>query len=398
MSALDAVLGLGAALLAVPAAVYAVQCLLGSLLPDRVVDADGELPARTVVLVPAHDEELGIAETVRGLVDAVRSGLEERGEVVVVADNCSDQTAALAREAGARVLVRDEPARRGKGFAIAHAVAALAESPPDVVVLVDADCRTTPGALHHLALRANATDRPVQADYILQPPADPTPTSGISGLAVLVKNRVRPRGMRRLGLPCQLTGAGMAMRFPTLRDAPATGADIVEDMVLGAELALRGRPPLSTSRAEVWSELPADRDAAKGQRRRWEHGHLATMARYAPRLLLHGLAKLSRNRVAMGLDLLVPPMALLVLATTTWAGAAAIAASYGHPAWPLWTALGALGAVVVSTLAAWAAHGRHTLPLRHLLLAPLYVFWKAPLYLAFFLRRGQRSWNRTARG
>lgn len=397
MSAVEAVLGLGAALLAAPALVYALQCLAGSLLPDRDDDADGDLPAQTIVIVPAHDEEAGVGETVRGLVEAVAEGLEGRGEVLVVADNCQDETATRAREAGARVLTRDEPERRGKGFAIDHGVAAIGAAPPEVVVLVDADCRVTPASLRHLVLRAAATDRPVQADYILRPPPTPTPRSGISGLAVLVKNRVRPRGMRRLGLPCQLTGSGMAMRYTTLHEAPPAGEDIVEDMVLGVELALQGRAPTSTSRAEVWSELPADRGAATGQRRRWEHGHIATMLRYAPRLLLRGLAERSLHRFAMGLDLLVPPLALLVLATAAWAGTCAAALGTAPISWPLGLALGALGAVMLGTLVAWAAHGRRTLPLRHLLFVPLYVLWKVPLYLAFFLRRGQRSWNRTAR-
>ena len=130
---------------------------------------------------------------------------------------------------------------------------------------------------------------------------------------------------------------------------------------------------------------------------RWPSALAASAARVAPD---PEAAAVEPSSVFMLTSITKPAtaMALLVLATTTWAGAAAIAASYGHPAWPLWISLGALGAVVVSTLAAWAAHGRHTLPLRHLLLAPLYVLWKAPLYLAFFLRRGQRSWNRTARG
>ena len=397
MSAVDAVLGLGATLLAVPATVYALQCIAGSLLPDRRRDPDDELPERTVVLVPAHDEEVVVADTVRGLVHAVARGLDGRGEVLVVADNCQDATAARARDAGARVLERNDPDRRGKGFAIAFGARALEQTPPDVVVLVDADCRTTPAALRHLALRAAAGERPVQADYILQPPPNPTPTSGISGLAVLVKNRVRPRGMRRLGLPCQLTGSGMAMRYTTLRGAPETGADIVEDMVLGVELALQGRPPTSTSAAEVWSQLPAGRSAAAGQRRRWEHGHLATMLRYAPRLLLHGLAKLSPHRLALALDLLVPPMALLVLATTTWAACCWSAHLLGSATWPLWISGSALAAVALGTLTAWAVHGRRTLPLRHLVFVPIYVLWKVPLYLAFFLRKGQRSWNRTAR-
>ena len=397
MIALELLLGLLATALAVPACVYLVECICGSLLPDRRNLPGTELPERTTVIVPAHNEELGIADTVAGLVHAVREGLEGRGEVVVVADNCTDNTAELARAAGAEVLERVDPDRRGKGHAIAHGVAAQAAAPPDLVILVDADCRTTAASIRNLTLEASTQQRPVQADYVMAPPKDPTPTSRISGLAVILYNKVRPRGLRRLGLPCQLTGSGIAVRYTTLVSAPSTGSNIVEDMALGIEMALQGRPPMSTSSAEVWAELPDQRDAAIGQRRRWEHGRLATIWTYAPRLIALGILRCSPALLAMGLDLLIPPIALLVLATAALGAACYGATLLGCASWPLWVAVSTLAAIAVATTTAWAVHGRKVLPVRHLLYIPLYILWKVPLYVAFFARKGQRSWNRTAR-
>ena len=60
--------------------------------------------------------------------------------LLLVADNCSDDTAILARAAGADVIERDEPARRGKIFALGFAREALAADPPEIVLIVDADC------------------------------------------------------------------------------------------------------------------------------------------------------------------------------------------------------------------------------------------------------------------
>ena len=125
MSVVEVVLAIGSAFLAIPAAVFTVQCLAGSLLPDRRRAAHGETPARTVVMIPAHDEELGIVGTVACLTEAVREGLGGRGEVLVIADNCTDATAKLAEQAGARVLERVDPDRRGKGFAISYGAEAL---------------------------------------------------------------------------------------------------------------------------------------------------------------------------------------------------------------------------------------------------------------------------------
>ena len=94
--------------------------------------------------------------------------------------------------------------------ALAFGIDHLEVNPPDVVIVVDADCRLTPGSVDALLARATRTERPVQADNVLQP-AERTPLSMISALATLVRNRVRPRGLRRLGQPCHLTGTGMAL-------------------------------------------------------------------------------------------------------------------------------------------------------------------------------------------
>ena len=95
-------------------AFFAVELMAG-LRPLRMGRADRQVP-RTAIVVPAHDEEGVIAETVSGLLAAAPNAL-----VLVVADNCTDGTAAAARKGGAEVLLRDEPGRRGKGFALAAA-------------------------------------------------------------------------------------------------------------------------------------------------------------------------------------------------------------------------------------------------------------------------------------
>lgn len=397
-SAFDVVMLLCSAILAVPALVFTLQCLFGSVLPERHTCQRGAVPAHTVVLVPAHDEEHGIGATVAGLVKAVASELCGQGEVIVIADNCSDNTARIAEDAGAKVLERCDPSRRGKGYAISFAAEALSGSPPDVVVLVDADCYMTPGSLEHLSRLALSTGHPIQADYTISPTADSSVNGGISGFAIVVKNRVRPRCMRWWNLPCQLTGSGMAMPYGVLRDAPSTEGNIVEDMVLGIELALTGRWPIATAQAQTKSELPAQRSAAFGQRKRWEHGHLATLFKYAPMLLWRGVMKLSPRLVAMGLDLAVPPLVLLFLSLLMWGGVCALAATLGMSPWPFWVSLVALGGVLLGAAVAWMVHGREVLPLRRLWVVPFYIIWKVPLYLAFFARRGQREWNRTTRG
>lgn len=385
--------------LAVPSAVYATQCLLGCLPARRRVTAGDGGAARIAVVVPAHDEEHGIGATVAGLLPQLRAG----DRLVVVADNCRDGTADAARRAAAatpsgagfRALERRDEVRRGKGYALAHAVASLADDPPDAVVFVDADCRVAAGSVRDVAAVALATGRPAQADYVLAAPADGSPLARIGAFAVVVRNRVRPRGMDRVGLPCHVTGSGFALPWALTGAVHRLGGDIVEDLVLGLESALAGRAPVAVADVRIASELPQrDADAAT-QRRRWEHGQLGTAWRYAPRLLLRGLA-LRPAAFALGLDLMVPPLALLALLLAGAVALGALTAAVGAGPTPLAIAAAALGAVALATFAAWLAHGRDALPFPTLLRAPLYVAWKLPLYLG--LARGRETrWQRTRR-
>jgi cellulose synthase/poly-beta-1,6-N-acetylglucosamine synthase-like glycosyltransferase len=372
------------------------ECL-AALLPGGagrgLACAGGNRP-RMAVLIPAHDEAAGIGETVRRLAAEVATG----DRLIVIADNCSDQTASVAAGAGAKVIARDQPDRRGKGFAIGFGLEHLDADPPEVVVLVDADCRVSAGGLRILAARAQETARPVQAEYLLGAPANANPGTVISAFAVLLRNRVRPRGLHRLGLPCQLTGSGMAFPWRVLRDAPATGDNLVEDLVMGIEMALRGHAPVLCPEVQISSELPEGKEAAMGQRRRWEHGQLHTLVSYGPRLLASGLLRASPALFALGLDLMVPPLALLVMLQGGVLAASLAMAAAGVISWtPAVLAGAGLAAVVLAVGAGWAKFARATIPLRTLLHIPGYALWKVPLYLSLLVRGKQKSWQRTAR-
>lgn len=396
-----AVVGLTALTVAllVPTLVLSGQCLLASVAPDRC-RLPSRAPGRLAVLVPAHDEAAGIEGTITDLRRQLRPG----DRLLVVADNCTDETAAVARAAGAEVVVRDDPTRRGKGHALAFGVRALTPAagaePPCAVVIVDADCRLSPGAIVTLAGHALETGRPIQADYVLAA-VDPSARSAISALAFLVRNRVRVRALAALGLPCQLTGSGMAFPWPLIAHGPLGGAHIVEDLLVGLELGLIGHPPLACTRAHVRSQL-AGQPAAATQRTRWEHGHLAVLRSHGPRLLraASGRAPVARrvDLLAQALDLLVPPLTLLVLLLLAAAAASAVVAAAGASAAPLALALGGLTLLGLSLAAAWWRFGRDVLPARHLVAVPAYVLWKLPIYAAYLLGGAERRWVRTQRG
>jgi cellulose synthase/poly-beta-1,6-N-acetylglucosamine synthase-like glycosyltransferase len=393
MPVVEAVLWLLAVLVLVPVAVLVAESL-AALLPGRrqPPDPPGGRP-RCAVLVPAHNEEAGIGKTI----SALRPQLGPDDRLVVVADNCGDGTAAAARSFGAMALERHDPQRRGKGYALDFGVRSLEADPPAVVVIVDADCLVEDGGIDRLVRDAAATGRPVQAAYVLDEPADAGYRDRLSAFAFRFKNVVRPLGLDRLGLPCLLTGTGMAFPWPVLRDASLASGNIVEDMRLGVDLAVAGHPPRLCPEARVRGEMPSARKAAVTQRTRWEHGHLQTLLTQVPGLLRAALARRRLGLLGLALELSVPPLSMLVL---LWAvGVAGLAGWWALGGSPLPAVVLASGglALLLSIFAAWVKFGRQHLPLTSLLAAPFYVLWKVPIYLAFLFRR-QREWVRTDRG
>jgi cellulose synthase/poly-beta-1,6-N-acetylglucosamine synthase-like glycosyltransferase len=295
------------------------------------------------------------------------------------------------------VIERHDDAQRGKGFALAFGLDALAQDPPPVVVILDADCRVEPHALDRLAAMAQGSGRPVQAEYLLIPPADPSPIAVVSALAILVRNAVRPLGLHRMGLPCQLTGSGMAFPWSVLRSAAPTRGNIVEDLAMGIDLAMMGHPPLFCPEAAVRSDLPQRDEAATSQRRRWEHGQMATSAGLVPRLLFQGLLARRPDLVALGLDLLVPPLALLVMLVALALGVTTVSGFLSNAWLPAKLLLLATSLITLGVVGSWWKFGRHIVPARHLWSIPHYAAWKVPVYLDFLLKKRQRAWQRTER-
>jgi hypothetical protein len=189
----------------------------------------------------------------------------------------------------------------------------------------------------------------------------------------------------------------MAFPWDVIDAAPELGANIVEDLAMGIELALLGHEPILCIEAGARSELPTGRTAATQQRRRWEHGHIATLLQYGPRLLGEGIRRGSPGLVALGADLIVPPLTLLVGLLVVVLGLAGLLVLVGGPAFPAWIAAVALALVAFGVGAGWARYGRQTVPFRYLLLIPFYMIWKIPLYVSFLFGRRERQWRRTAR-
>jgi len=382
-----------AGVVAVPAFVLLMQVAVAVFTrpapPQAPSDAAGPSVA---ILMPAHNEAAGITTAIASVLPQLRPG----DRLLVVADNCSDDTAGVARAAGAEVAERHEPLRRGKGYALDFGVRALESRPPAIVVVMDADCIIEEGSLERLVRRCGSSGRPVQALYLMRSPAEAGLKSRISEFAWVVKNHVRPTAFLRLGLPCQLMGTGMAFPWSIIGKAPLASGHLVEDMQLGIDLAVAGVPPLFCADACVTSVFPSSDVGAVAQRTRWEHGHLSVIASGAPRLLAGAVTRRRLDLAAMALDLCVPPLASLALSTSAICALAALLYLLTGKIAPLLVALAAAVAMGLAIGLAWRSFGRGILSLADLLAAPGYALAKLPIYARVLTRR-QQEWIRARR-
>ncbi len=315
--------------------------------------------------------------------------------VLVVADNCEDHTARIARENGADVLERNDVAQRGKGFALEYGIRSLESAPPQVVVIMDADARLGETALEKLVQDAVQHQRPVQAVYI-EDPVNPGSRERWSAFAMLFKNGVRPLGLHRLGFPCLLTGSGMAFPLAILRKTTLGTANIVEDMKLGIDLAIEGHPPRLCPEARVTAQSAPHLTAVRQQRTRWEHGHVKTLLTQTPRLMLAGLFAGRPRLIGLALELSVPPLSLLAVLLGLFECVSLVNWGFGGSFLPVKLFLITVSVAIVTILLGWIRYGQQILPLNHLLLLPIYILWKIPIYLKLLVSP-QRIWNRTER-
>ncbi len=383
------IIGLISVILLILDGVFVTEILAG--LGARPLRLESAGDVEVAIVVPANNEAAVIGETVAALKDS--GGRDVR--ILVVADNCSDATADIARSAGADVVERRDAVHVGKGFALARARDALRDAPPRVVVVIDADCRIDAASLAHIVRAAARLDRAVQAVSLLVPDLAAPPLVQMSNFAFAVKNRLRNAGLQRVAGGALLTGTGMAFPWPLFEQAPLATDNVVEDLALGLDFAARGRAPLLAIEASVMSPASTTGGTLK-QRTRWERGFLATSVRHGLPNLGRALRQADPRALWQALSLLVPPFSLLVLLNLLM-GVVALA---------VWLGWGFSGLLIVqivagltlggAVLAAWRHVGRPYLAPAAALAMPQYILWKIPMYLGALFGK-KTKWLRTGR-
>jgi cellulose synthase/poly-beta-1,6-N-acetylglucosamine synthase-like glycosyltransferase len=384
-------LGLTLVIVTLPLVLELTLVTAASLLPAR--KRARELPASgfpLAVVIPAHNEEFLIARCVRSVRESAAHSLgNSEVRVFVVAHNCADRTAEQANEAGAEVLVYNDLAARGKGFALRHGFDyALANSAAQAVLVIDADSIVSdnliPAVQNLLASGADA----VQCRYEMESATD-KPNGRLAALALRGFNVIRPRGRERLGLSAGIFGNGFALTRNLLREVPYGAFSVVEDLEYHISLVLAKKRVRFLESALVSATLPASQQGEQVQRSRWEGGRFHVARNQVGPLfgkLLRGRLRLFEPLVDLaGLPMAYGVFALLLALCIPVAGIRIYA-------------LASLLVVAAHVVIAAASGPDFLRTLGLLALAPFYIAWKLRL-LPSILRgsKGKAAWVRTNR-
>ncbi|MBU2969554.1 glycosyltransferase family 2 protein [Pseudoalteromonas sp. C2R02] len=344
------------------------------------------------ILIPAHNESLAIVDTLSNLL----MHTQDNDRVVVVADNCTDDTAELAKSFGVQVLQRNEPNLVGKGYALDFGIKHISKSPTKIIILLDADCKIESNTIDQLSIAALKYDKPIQALYLMTSDPCHSINQKISLFAFFIKNQIRPLGLKLLGLPCHLMGSGMAFPWHLISKVHLANSDLVEDMKLGIDFTLNNNSPIFLPTTKVVSVLPNDLQARHSQRKRWELGHLNTIKTYIPHLISYVIKHKRIKDILFTIDLSIPPISLLCLVTLLYLIFYLFISYLTFNMFYIISLLLACTLFSFSIMLTWLIRARDIISIREILTIPMYILSKLTIYSDFFKNK-KIGWVKTKR-
>ncbi len=353
---------------------------------------------KMAVIVPAHNEELTIGRTIHSVlaVDYPRRSFD----VIVIADNCADGTARVARSLGTIVYERQNQKLRGKGYALRWCFDRLLSTQAgyEAVVIIDADSVVSRNFLAVMNFHLEKGAKAIQSSDMVEPRPGAW-SSEVTRIGFILYNYVRPLGRRAIGCSAGLRGNGMCFAVDTLRSVPWNAYSLAEDLEYGLELVVHGITVVFAPEAIVYSPMPQSAENAESQRARWEAGRFPLVRKYAGQLLRFAFKRASFKAFDAFVDLVTPPLVNLLVFVVfmfllhLFLGAVGIDRMTRF-AW-LWLALAGLGGFYLITgLYAGAAD---RLVYKALLYVPRYAAWKILLYTKLLWRGQGQGWIRTTR-
>lgn len=373
-----------------------LAALLAVAILHRSKKADAEtVPVkRFAIIVPAHNE-VGVIERTLSSLASIDYPVE-LFSVLVVADNCTDQTAEIARAAGVRCLERHDSQRRGKGYALEYAFVVLLRENFDALIVVDADTIVSKNVLNSLNSRFQHGEKVIQ---IYNGIANPTasPLTYFFSVGNTMENDLFYIPKEHLKVSSILRGNGMCFSREVLEKVPWNAHSIVEDTEYSIELIRRGFSIHFASEARVLAYQPENLEQAHIQRVRWASGNAALTKTKAISLVREGIVSRNLNLVDCGITLLVQSKPLMIFLLFGLLALTLIMEAFDSgESFLLWTlVLFAVATVYFAMGIFW--NGLKSLRPGYLLSSPFYLVWMVCVICLGMLGFRKNAWLRTKR-
>jgi cellulose synthase/poly-beta-1,6-N-acetylglucosamine synthase-like glycosyltransferase len=348
--------------------------------------------ARFVVIVPAHDEERDIASALASL--KAQTYPPGRFVVAVIADNCSDRTAEVARAMGAVVYERVDTQRPGKGHALAWGFGRIREDYPDVdaIAMLDADCEASSNFLQVMSRHVTAGAAGAQATIKIQNP-DEAWSAALQAASFGLINEVHARGRQRLNLFWRPQGTGTMLTVGLLDRVPWDAYSPFEDVEYSARLIAAAERFDHAGEAVVTTRAATALQATAEQQQRWESGRWALLAKWFPKHLHEAVRQRDPRRLIAALELVVPAQSRLLVTTITTAIAGRALSLRSVERLAAFSLAGQASYVLGGLFVAGAPPSVFSALLR----APVLAIWKIPLHIRSMAGRGSSRWIRGPR-
>jgi cellulose synthase/poly-beta-1,6-N-acetylglucosamine synthase-like glycosyltransferase len=350
---------------------------------------------RFVVLVPAHNEEVLIAQTATSILGTRYP--RESVDLIVIADNCSDRTAQIARECGATCFERTDLERRGKPYALDWAIRQLDFARYDALVIIDADTRIHADFFHAMDGHLQRGHRVLQGYFGVMNP-DQNWLTRLSLMPGALKFKLHFPGKELLGLSCPLAGNGMCFDIDIIRRYGWNAFSITENWEYWVQLTLEGIVVDSAPDAVIYSQVAKSLDQGGSQRMRWMKGRILTLVQYGRRLFTRALTAPDRRSFDALLELMRPSHANLAFGSIVYllAALALWRVTGQHVVW-LWLAGGFIAAQLLYFFVAFIIDRPPLKTWLALLMVPWYLVWKLIISARGLLTLRDRAWVRTRR-
>lgn len=367
-------------ILTLPGNIELLWLTIGGILSPRPLPLPQTTLQHIAILIPAHNES---ADIVRCIKSVQQCDLPDTPySIYVIADNCSDDTAAQAQAAGASVIIRQDDTKRGKGYALDYAFEQLFNQAIDTALIIDADTVVEANFIRACEQVFMAGAGALQCRYIVNNPYASLRTR-LMHIALLAFNVLRLRGRERWHLSVGISGNGFGVRKSTIQSVPYCASSVVEDLEYHLALVRAGIRVWLVDNTTVRADMPTNASGSETQRARWEGGRLRMMRENIPRLT-QAVFKGQWHLLEPLLDLLLLPLALHVLLLSLLI--------------PQIYALLGLSIVGFHVLAAIKIGGGHWRDVATLGIAPFYILWKL-IQIPRLLRAARKGaqWIRTER-